>query len=86
MKQIYKSVDQFFIDRKLPEQDRTQILEIIRQRLNYRPEVDFLYIAPKPQNYEMFFIDHFSLNPKILEKIVRFGFKSAFTALKQWKV
>ncbi len=86
MRQIYKSVDQFFIDKKLPEQDRLQLLEIIRQRLNYRPEVDFLYIAPRPQNYEMFFIDHFSLNPQILEKIVRFGFKSAFAALKQWRL
>lgn len=86
MKQIYKSVDQFFIDKKLPEEDRLKILEIIRNRLNYRPEVDFLYISPRPQNYEMFFIDHFSLSPAILEKIVRFGFKSAVSALKQWKI
>lgn len=86
LKQIYKSLDQYFIDKKLPEEHRDKVLEIIRNRVNYRPEVDYVYIAPRPQNHEMFFVDHFSLNPKILEKIVKSGFKSAVSAMKQWNI
>ncbi|MFN8945158.1 MAG: patatin-like phospholipase family protein [Pseudobdellovibrionaceae bacterium] len=82
LKQIYKSIDQYCKESKISETHREQILEMIRQRLNFRPEVDYLYIHPRPQNYEMFFVDHFSLNPKILDRIVRIGFKSTLSALK----
>ena len=44
--------------------------------------VDYIYIAPRSQNHEMFFADHFSLNPKILEKIVWVGFKAGINALR----
>lgn len=82
LKQIYKAIDQYCKDSKVTETHRDQILEIIRQRLNFRPEVDYIYIHPRPQNHEMFFVDHFSLNPDILARIVRIGFKSTLSALK----
>lgn len=82
LKQIYKSIDQYCKDSKISEVHRDQILEMIRQRLNFRPDVDYIYIHPRPQNHEMFFVDHFSLNPSILDRIVRMGFKSALSALK----
>jgi hypothetical protein len=66
----------------LPEEHKEKLLEIIRDRTNYRPEVDYIYISPRPQNYEMFFVDHFSLNPEILARIVRIGFKSAINTLR----
>lgn len=82
LKQIYKSLDQFCKESKISDTQREQILEMIRQRLNFRPDVDYLYINPRPQNYEMFFMDHFSLSPTILDRIVRIGFKSTLAALK----
>jgi predicted acylesterase/phospholipase RssA len=80
---IYKSIDGYFKAQRLPDEHREKILEIVRSRVNYKPEVDYLYIHPRAQNYEMFFADHFSLNPQILEKIVRVGFKSAISKLRQ---
>ena len=82
LKQIYKAIDQYCKDSKISEIHREQILEMIRQRLNFRPDVDYIYIHPRPQNHEMFFVDHFSLSPSILDRIVRIGFKSALSALK----
>lgn len=82
LRQIYKKLDKHFLDNNLPEEHRDQVLEIIRKQVNYRPEVDYVYIHPRPQNYEMFFVDHFSLNAKILERILSIGFKSALNTLK----
>lgn len=82
IKSVYKSVDGYFKQANLPEEHREKLLEIIRDRVNHRPEVDYIYISPRPQNYEMFFVDHFSLNPQILERIVRIGFKSGLSALR----
>jgi hypothetical protein len=71
-----------FKKNNLPDVHREKILEIIRNRVDYKSNVDYVYIHPRPQNYEMFFADHFSLNRDILEKIVRIGFKSAIAALR----
>ncbi len=83
IKGIYNAVDGYFKNANLPEEHREKILEIIRNRVNHKPEVDYLYIHPKAENYEMFFVDHFSLNPDILARIVRTGFKSAISMLRQ---
>ncbi len=79
---IHNTVNQYFKDHNLPDEDRKKVLEIIEEKSNYRPEVDYIYISPRPQNYEMFFVDHFSLNPEILARIVRIGFKSGINALR----
>lgn len=80
---IYNAVEGYFKQMNLPAEHRDKLLEIIRHRVNYRPEVDYVYISPRPQNYEMFFVDHFSLNPEILARIVRIGFKSGINALRR---
>lgn len=79
---IYSSIEAYFKSHSLPPEHRDKILGIIRDRVNFKPNVDYIYIHPRPQNYEMFFADHFSLNPKILESILKIGFKSAISALR----
>ena len=86
LKTIYKAIDRYFIEQKLPAEHHDKVLEIIRHQVNFRPEVDYIFINPRPQNYEMFFVDHFSLNPKILERIVRIGFKSALGVLRRYDI
>ncbi|MNT24814.1 hypothetical protein D3C72_1603100 [compost metagenome] len=81
---IYNAVEGYFKQANLPEEHRKKILEIIEKRVNYHPNVDYIYVAPRPQNYEMFFVDHFSLNPDILSRIVRIGFKSGINSLRQF--
>lgn len=82
MRAIYNTIDGYFKKNDLPEIHREKVLEIISQRVNYKPNVDYVYIHPRPQNHEMFFADHFSLNPKTLERIVKIGFKSAISQLR----
>lgn len=86
IKAIYNAVDGYFKKENLPEEHREKLLEIIKQRVNFKPSVDYIYIAPRPQNYEMFFVDHFSLNPAILARIVRIGFKSAVNVLRHYDI
>ncbi|MDG0814962.1 patatin-like phospholipase family protein [Bdellovibrio svalbardensis] len=83
IKNIYNAVDGYLKQADVPNEHREKLLQIIREKVNHRPEVDYIYIAPRPQNYEMFFVDHFSLNPEILARIVRIGFKSAINILRQ---
>lgn len=84
--QIYNAVEGYFKTAKLPEEHREKLLKIIRDRVDHRPEVDYIYIHPRPQNYEMFFVDHFSLNPKILARIVKIGFKSGINTLRHYDI
>jgi predicted acylesterase/phospholipase RssA len=81
---IYNAIDGYFRSAKLADEHREKVLEIIREKVRYRPKVDYIYIHPRADDYEMFFADHFSLNPKILERIVRMGFKSALNTLRQY--
>ncbi|QDK39544.1 patatin-like phospholipase family protein [Bdellovibrio sp. NC01] len=83
IKGIYNAVDGYLKQTGAPDEQREKLLQIIREKVNHRPEVDYIYIAPRPQNYEMFFVDHFSLNPEILARIVRIGFKSGINVLRQ---
>lgn len=82
IKSIHDDISEYFGKHNLPPEHREQVLGIIKKKTNYKPEVDYLYIHPRASDYEMFFADHFSLNPKILEKIVRIGFKSALSKLR----
>lgn len=81
--QIYSAIDGYFRKNDLPPEHRDKILSIIRDRVKYNPDVDYIYIHPRAQDHEMFFVDHFSLNPKILEQVVKIGFKSAIQTLRR---
>jgi len=46
---------------------------------------DVSAIAPSPKDREMFFGDHFTLNSKTLQHVVRVGYKSAMTAFRKYE-
>ncbi len=83
---IYSTVDKYFKENKLPEEDRKKILDLISKKANLNPKTEYVYIHPNPQDYEMFFVDHFSLNKEILERIVKIGFKSALKVLRRYDI
>ncbi|HEX4924090.1 MAG TPA: patatin-like phospholipase family protein [Bdellovibrionales bacterium] len=83
IKALLNTVDGYFKKAGLPEEHRERLVKIMADRVNYRMGVDYIYIHPNPEDYEMFFVDHFSLSPKILGRIVRIGFKSAVAALRR---
>ncbi len=81
---IMSAVDGYFKQQGLPEEHREKLLEILTKRVNYKPGVDYIYIHPSPNDYEMFFVDHFSLNAEILGRIVHIGFKAGIQALRKY--
>ncbi len=70
----------------IAEEHITKLVEILVNRTNFNPDVDYVYIHPRPQDYEFFFYDHFSLNPKVLSGIVRTGFKSTMNTLRAYNI
>ncbi|MBC7421054.1 MAG: patatin-like phospholipase family protein [Bdellovibrio sp.] len=82
-KDTYLAVKKSCEDLNLSVDAKNKILKKMRDGLAFKPEVDYIYISPRAQNYEMFFADHFSLNPQILEKILRIGFKSGLQVLRE---
>ncbi|MBY0553296.1 patatin-like phospholipase family protein [bacterium] len=83
-KDTYEALKKACAELNLPVDTINKILNLTKEKLAHKPEVDYIYIAPRPQNYEMFFADHFSLNPTILEKILRIGFKSGLQVLREY--
>lgn len=83
-KDTYAALKEVCIELNLSVDQTTRILTTANEKLSHNPEVDYIYISPRPQNYEMFFADHFSLNPQILEKILRIGFKSGLQVLREY--
>ncbi|MEQ1877910.1 MAG: patatin-like phospholipase family protein, partial [Bdellovibrionia bacterium] len=86
IKKLIDTVDGYFKQAGLPEDHRERLLKVMADRVNFRQGVDYIFIHPRPEDYEMFFVDHFSLNPKILAKIVRIGFKSAVASLRKLNI
>jgi predicted acylesterase/phospholipase RssA len=80
---LMSAVDGYFKQAELPEEHREKLLDILAKRVNYKAGVDYIYIHPSPQDHEMFFVDHFSLNPEILGKIVHIGFRAALQVLRK---
>jgi len=82
IRSIYTQIDQFSRQSGLSEESREKLLEIVCKETGFKPSVDYVYIHPRPHDHEMFFADHFNLNPQVLERIVRIGFKSGLLALR----
>ncbi len=80
---IMHAVDGYFRQADLPAEHRDKLLDILSRRVNYKPNVDYIYIHPNPSDSDMFFVDHFSLNPEILARIVNIGFRSALQTLRK---
>ncbi len=86
IEEMINTVASYFKQNDLPVEHRDRLIETLAARSGYKANVDRIYIHPHPQDYEMFFFDHFSLNPSILSRIVKIGFKSAVRALRQFDI
>ncbi len=86
MQSMLNAVNGYLKQAQIADEHRDKLMEILTSRTNFNPAVDYVYIHPSPHDYEMFFYDHFSLNPKILTNIVRIGFRSAMNALRPFNI
>ncbi len=82
-RKMINTVSGYLKEINVPEEHREKLIDILKERTGHNPDVDFIHIHPHGDDYEFFFADHFSLNPAILSKIVRTGFRSAMHALRK---
>lgn len=79
-------VETYMNEQGIQPEVRDRVLEIITEETRFRKDVQYIYIHPRSEDYEMFFADHFSLRPKILSKIVKTGFKAAMNTLRPYEI
>lgn len=72
-----KSVD-------ISEKHRHHICTLLESKLNYRSNVDYIYINPRPNDSKLFLAEHFSFSPKKMKEIVRSGFRAAIDTLRKY--
>ncbi len=80
----YDAVSEFLKENGVPKAKREACLALIEKKLMFRRDMDTLYIHPSPSDHEMFFGDHFNLNPDKLKELVRIGFRSAIRVLRRY--
>lgn len=80
---IMSAIDGYFKQAGLPGEHKDKLLEIVAKRVGYKSDVDYVYIHPQADDHEMFFVDHFSLSPEILSRIVHIGFRAALQKLRK---
>lgn len=83
---MINAVQGFMGEAGIDEEHIAKLTEILIAKTNFNPSVDYIYIHPQPQDHEFFFYDHFSLNAKVLNGIVRTGFKSAMNTLRAFNI
>lgn len=86
VKAMINAVNGYLKQAEIATEHREKLIEILIQRTQFNPKVDYVYIHPSPHDYNFFFYDHFSLSPKLLEGMVRTGFKSAMSALRPYSI
>jgi predicted acylesterase/phospholipase RssA len=86
MRGMIKSVQGYMREQGIAEEHIEKLTEILTTKTNFNPAVEYIYIHPSPQDYEFFFYDHFSLNSKVLQGIVRTGFKAAMNTLRSFNI
>ncbi len=86
VKNLISAVDGYLKQTDISNEPREKLIEILVSRTDFKPNTEYIYIHPSPHDYEMFFADHFSLNPVILSKIVKTGFKAAMQALRKYTI
>lgn len=61
-----------------------ELLATLMGKLNFDPEVEYIFINPNTREEDLFFSDHFNLSAKSMEKIAECGFRSAIRVLKDY--
>ena len=85
VREIPDIVEQFFKEHNLDLSLKQKFSSKLIQHFGHSENAEYVYIHPSPKNHEFFFMDHFSLNPEIMARIVRAGFISAVRSLRAHK-
>lgn len=80
------TVKEFFKEKKYPEEDLQILMKRLQERLDFKEKLHYIYIHPEPKDREMFFGDHFTLNPSVLQGVVTIGYKRAMSELRKYEL
>jgi predicted acylesterase/phospholipase RssA len=81
-KDVVDTLNHFLKDHKFDDKLRKKIVGTIERKMNYKPNVKYINIFPKPENYKIFFKNSFSLNPEHATEIVSAGYKKTMEVFK----
>lgn len=86
-KDIIDTVNDYLKKEKFENIQRKQLISILERKLNYNPNVKFIDIYPKHNNYKIFFQNSFSLNPEKMSHLVTGGYKRTLEVFKnkEWE-
>jgi len=79
-----KIVKEFFESKKYPQDDLQELWRILKDRLDFNENLNYIFIHPEPKDREMFFGDHFTLNAATLQNVVTIGYKRAMSELRKY--
>jgi predicted acylesterase/phospholipase RssA len=83
IKEMITEVEDYFKQNNLPAEHAKKLVDMFCDKFEHKKNVDYIYLHPSPQDHELFFMDHFSFNPKVLGKILKIGFLSAVRCLRE---
>lgn len=86
MRSIIEILNAHFKEHSIPAKKQSELINKIVDSTKINLDAQYLYIHPSPQDHEMFFADHLSLNSKNLEKIANVGYKAAMNKLRTLKL
>ncbi len=80
-----ETVREFFRTKKYPEKDLDELSLKLQERLDFREKLKYIFIHPEPKDREMFFGEHFTLNPRTLQNVVTVGYRRAMAELRKYE-
>ncbi len=84
LRELFDSLEETLL-KTMTKADAKKTLKFFEKKFFPDRNTKILYINPSSQDYEMFSADHFSLKPKVLNKIITVGFKAAMNSLRGYE-
>ena len=79
-----ETVREFFKQKNYPRADMDELCAALELKLDFTEKLRYIFIHPEAKDREMFFGEHFTLNPNTLQKVVTIGYKRAMAELRKY--
>ena len=83
-KAAVETVREFFREKKYPENELDELIARLQDRIDFNEKLNYIFIHPEAKDREMFFGEHFTLNPEVLQNVVSIGYKRAMAELRRY--
>ncbi len=85
-KAAVETVREFFQQKKYPTEELEELVAKLQERIDFNEKLNYLFIHPEPKDREMFFGEHFTLKPEVLQNVVSIGYKRAMAELRKYEL